>query len=339
MELKRRIALSAALLAVGLGSGHIVQNRSAVSKAEAQAAAQAAKPKEVTLLSGEAEKTVPKAPLQVQAALPVPDMAPVAPAVKPSVTPSEKTVATQPAVPTPKVPIGGAPAVQLAADCPVTLDILPQTSAMLSVTLIAPCQTDQRVVLRHGGLAITAKTSVTGSLFMDIPALETDAKVEMMFKDGATATAETQVPDLAQMQRFAVQWMDRDAFQVHAFEDGADYNQPGHVSAVTPHLPKAGIPTAGGYLTVLGDATVTLPMLAEVYTFPTTKADPVDVDVVVEAAVTTTTCGRELLGETLTSHGGSVYVTDLTLAMPECDAAGDILVLKNLVPDMTLAAK
>mgnify|MGYP006147623581 CR=1 FL=1 len=60
---------------------------------------------------------------------------------------------------------------------------------------------------------------------------------------------------------------------------------------------------------------------------------------VVEAAVTEATCGRELLGETLTSRGGAVEVAELTLAMPDCAAAGDILVLKNLVPEMTLAAK
>ena len=32
-------------------------------------------------------------------------------------------------------------------------------------------------------------------------------------------------------------------------------------------------------------------------------------------------------------------VSELTLAMPECAAAGDILVLKNLVPEMKLAAR
>ncbi len=59
----------------------------------------------------------------------------------------------------------------------------------------------------------------------------------------------------------------------------------------------------------------------------------------VEAAVTDLTCGRELLGETLTSVGGAVMVNDLTVAMPDCDATGDILVLKNLVPDMKIASE
>ena len=54
--------------------------------------------------------------------------------------------------------------------------------------------------------------------------------------------------------------------------------------------------------------------------------------------MTESTCGRELLGETLSSVAGKVQVTDLTVAMPECDAVGDYLVLKNLVPDLNIAS-
>jgi len=79
---------------------------------------------------------------------------------------------------------------------------------------------------------------------------------------------------------------------------------------------------------------VDMPLLAEVYTYPAMGS----ADVVIEAAVTAQTCGRELLGETLLSEAGRVTVTDLTLAMPDCDAVGDFLVLNNLVPDLTLVA-
>ena len=57
-----------------------------------------------------------------------------------------------------------------------------------------------------------------------------------------------------------------------------------------------------------------------------------------EAAVTATTCGRELLGQTLQTAAGTVKVSDMSLAMPDCDAVGDYLVLKNIVPDMTIAS-
>ena len=84
----------------------------------------------------------------------------------------------------------------------------------------------------------------------------------------------------------------------------------------------------------LGDPAASLPMMAEVYTWPAGVA----VVPVIEAEVTEATCGRELMGETLMSDRGAVTATDLTLAMPGCEAVGDILVLNNLVPETTLAA-
>lgn len=88
-----------------------------------------------------------------------------------------------------------------------------------------------------------------------------------------------------------------------------------------------------GQLISLGDPLLDLPMLAQIYTWPAfTQAKPV-----VEAAVTPATCGRDLLGETLLLEDGTVTLTELTLSMPACDALGDILVLNNLVPDVTVA--
>lgn len=220
--------------------------------------------------------------------------------------------------------------------CDVTLDLMAEPNALIGITLIAPCNPNQRVVLRQGGLAVTAQTTSTGALFTAIPAMETDAQVEVSFVDGTKASAGISVPDLSSLQRFGVQWQGDDAFQVHAFEGGATYGQSGHVSAADPHRPVPGLQATGGFLTLLGDATTENPLLAEVYTFP---ADPAaKPEVIVEAAVTEKTCGREMLAETLTSTGGSVFVTDLTLAMPACDAIGDFLVLKNLVLDLNMAA-
>ncbi|MDZ4096724.1 MAG: translocase, partial [Paracoccaceae bacterium] len=136
-------------------------------------------------------------------------------------------------------------------------------------------------------------------------------------------------------RRFGVQWLAEDAFQLHAFEGAADYGMPGHVSAADPEMPVAGMLAKSGFLTLLGDDQVTLPMLAEIYTYPANGN--IDVRMIVEAAVTTKTCGRELLGETLASIGGAVTVKDLTVSMPGCDGQGDILVLKNLAPDMMIA--
>ena len=92
----------------------------------------------------------------------------------------------------------------------------------------------------------------------------------------------------------------------------------------------------GGWMVALGDASTDLPLFALVYTFPSTPG--LNADVVVEAAISGDTCGRELLVETIDSTGGAATVTDLTVAMPDCDAIGDILVLKNLASDLKIAA-
>ena len=186
-----------------------------------------------------------------------------------------------------------------------------------------------------GGLAVTGKTTATGALFTALPAMETPALVEVAFADGTRTRAEIAVPDLVTLRRFGLQWQADDTFQIHAFENGATYGEPGHISAADPHGPTAGQRATAGFLTLLGEAATENPLLAEVYTFPTTAAKA---EVVVEAAVTEKTCGRELIAETLNSTGGSVFVTDLTVAMPECEAKGDYLVLKNLVLDLNMAA-
>jgi len=342
VDMKRRLARGVAVIAIALGAGQLVQSMS--GKAPAPRAAEnqidtkpkaikrvaatdtaAVKPAPMVTLAAPAE-AVPKPPVAASVTAPkAAETAPVA-AQKPSLP----EVATTPAAK------AEAPLQAVAEACPVSLDLSAADNAMIAITLIAPCHANERVVLKHAGLTVTAKTTLTGALFADLPALEQNARVEVMFKDATLATAEIAVPDLAGMRRFAVQWQQDDAFQLHGFEDGSDFGGPGDVSAATPHQPIAGAPAKGGFMTLLGDATTDLPMLAQVYTYPeTTTAKP---EVVLEAAVTPATCGRELLGQTLQTSADAVKISDIALAMPECDAVGDYLVLKNLVPEMTIAA-
>lgn len=323
MELKRRISLAVMLVAVGLAAGHLVQNRAARQAEQARMDStppDAEKPEEIVQLSA----GKPDTPILAPAPAPLPPVPPQAMAPAPAEAPPPPS-----------------PESKAETACVKTLELVQQPAAMIGLALDASCHPGERVVLRHGGLAVTAKTSSLGTLFVTIPAMNRTGEVSVLFSDGTTAEAAIPVPELAGVRRFAVQWMAEDAFQIHAFEGGADYGMPGHVSAADPHRPgpqKPGLgdPAKGGFLTLMGDDDVTLPMLAEVYTFPLDAN--AQVDLVVEAAVTEQTCGRELLGETLASVGGDVLVTDLNVAMPGCDAEGDILVLKNLVPDLKIAA-
>ncbi len=336
MDIKTKATRGIAVLAVAFAAGHLVQSMGDKKAPAPMAAAELAqKPTKVQTVAAGPEAVATPAPAPQSAPLPAAPMtANIAPTL-PQITPLPQPDLTQPAA---AIPDQTAPAETATADtaCAVTLDLMAEANAMIGITLVAPCQPNQRVVLRQGGLAVTGQTTQTGALFTAIPAFETLAIVEASFGDGTAQSAQIAMPELAALRRFGVQWQADDAFQIHAFEDGADYGDAGHVSAADPHRPAPGLQSTGGFLTLAGDSTTENPLLAEVYTFP---ADPAaKPEVIVEAAVTDKTCGRELLAETLTSTGGSVFVTDLTLAMPECDAIGDYLVLKNLVLDLNMAA-
>jgi hypothetical protein len=328
MELKRRLSLVVAIMSVALGSGHLVQfvlN----SPAEAAIVAAADVPLEITLVAAGPDVVLHE-PEPAKISLPVPSFAFEG-------TEDAPNIFTLPSDPVIVAELGQATGAAAAAgQCPNSLDLSAEPSAMINITLKVPCHANERVVLRHGGLAVTGKTSATGTLFATLPAFGDMALVSVLLRDGQTIDNTVAVSDGKAIRRFGVQWMGDDAFQLHAFEDGASYGEIGHVSAADPRRPIAGEPMESGFLTLLGDDQVDLPMLAEVYTYPV--ALDAQVQIVVEAAVTKANCAREILGETVADIANDVTVTELSVTMPDCSAIGDILVLKNLDPGMKIAA-
>ena len=306
---KRKLARIVALVVVALSAGHLVQTLAASRQPQVTASAQKARPQAVVQLAATTDPV---------------KLPPLASA--PPLVPAPPLPAAAFAAPVPETP----PAAVVVADpCPVTLDLMADPGAMIGLLLLAPCHPSERVVLRHAGLAVTVMTTATGSVFLTVPALQSDAVVDVRFADGTAVSGSLIVADLASIRRFGVQWQGDDAFQVYGIEPA------GIVSAANPGaMPSVDLPLTNGYLTRLGDAAAPSPLLAEIYTYPGAQTS----DVVIEAAVTQATCGREILGETLASVAGSVTVTDLTLTMPGCDAVGDFLVLNNLASDLTLAA-
>ncbi|PJF10028.1 hypothetical protein [Pseudorhodobacter sp. MZDSW-24AT] len=327
MILQRRLTLVIATGAVALGAGHYVQQKAGERAAAEPADLIVSEVKPVAAGPSDQRAAPPRvdapaAPLEA-APMVVPPLSEASPTEDFAPTERLAAVEAESSIATPSLP-----APEQMPDCQISFELLAQPNALIGVSLLAPCHPDQRVVLRHAGLAITGRTSASGALSATLPALTPVAEVEAGFADGESARGTLAIADFQSVQRFAVQWQDKDSFQLHAFENGAGYNQPGHISAVS-----TGPTGDSGSVVTLGDASVSLPLMAEVYTF----GSATNVDLVLEAAITPSTCNREILGEAILATGGAVEVTDLTLAMPGCDAVGDILVLKNLLQDMTLA--
>lgn len=316
--LPRKVALVVAVVGVALGAGQFVQSQTGdPARAEAGTA-----PRDIVALSAGAKPSVavlPQARPEVSA-LPEPavqaEAAPIAP------KPEEMMLAE---APSPEPEAAPVPAAQ--PDCDVTLTAMVAPGAMIDVVMLAPCAPQSAVVVRHAGLAVSARTSVSGALFLSLPGLDAEGRVSLRLEDGTELDAAAPI-DLTGIRRHAVQWQADDRFQLHALEGAAGYGDPGHLWS--------GAAGGSDRLLSLGDPSVPLPLLAEVYTYP---ADPArSVRLTIEAEVTGTACARDILGETLASERGRVTVTEVTLSMPACDAVGDFLVLNNPLPETTLAA-
>jgi hypothetical protein len=362
MNYKKSGIRAGAVLVVALAAGHLVQTMNA-TKLASPAKGQPSSVEQVSagakpapaVSTAIADPVLPAtASLGGVATGPVKaDPAPVLTTAEPKVAPAAETAPVLAALPELDVPLADTtkspstevakidtpveppmvkdlPAVATTADCKTDFSLSAGAQAMISVALTAPCRAGERVVLRHAGLAVAEVLPKDGKLILDLPALNAKGEVSVLFSDAEIAKGAVAIPDVASVRRFGVQWMADDAFQLHVLEAGADYGQPGHVWTDAPVSPN------GGYIVALGNPDLALPMMANIYTWPAGQA--VSADLMIESAVTAETCGRELLGETLAVEGGSVTITDLTLVMPECDALGDILVLKNPGLDVTLSA-
>lgn len=230
---------------------------------------------------------------------------------------------------------GVARALAVPADCVANLGLSPKPGAMLHLSFLAPCNASERVVVRIGALEITALTSPRGTLDLTLPALQSPVETSVRLAGGTTIAAQADIPDMDRYSRVAVQWRGQDAFRLDAREFGAARDTTG---AVSPDSPPAPGTIRGGFLSRLGDATVQMPMLAQVYTLPREQSTGGRADLLVEAPVTPSTCGREMHGQVLRSGGTP---SEVSLTMPPCHPAiqGQFVALPGLVPSLEVAAR
>jgi hypothetical protein len=210
--------------------------------------------------------------------------------------------------------------------CAPALSLSAAPGAMVDLALDAPCHAGERIVIRHSGISFTSKMGLDGQLSLRLPALETEAMVAAYFEGSAVAFATVKVPDAAEKSRFAFQAPFPVAFELRAREGDTI-----HVGG-SSHSGHA----ASGRIVTLGSEAVAQPLLAQVYTFP--GIDLGSSKLSVEVRITDQTCSRSFVAETRISQGGAVTAQSVPFAVPICGTSGDILLLKNLVPEPTLAA-
>ena len=240
-----------------------------------------------------------------------------------------------------EAPVGDLPKEEPAPEfsCEFDLTATPGAAAMVTLELKAPCMVNERFTLHHNGLMFTAVTDEAGNSRMTVPALAENSVFIVAFANGDGAVANAEVSSVEYYDRYVVQWQGQSGLQVHALEYGADYGEAGHVWADAARDMGTAARGEGGFITRLGLPGMEGGRMAEVYTFPTlTAQQDGEIDLSLEAEVTRANCGRDIEAQSLRISGTKPpAASDLVLAMPECDAVGDYLVLKNLFNDLKIA--
>ncbi|MCY1126714.1 hypothetical protein OU426_07615 [Frigidibacter sp. RF13] len=203
-----------------------------------------------------------------------------------------------------------------------TLKLVKLRTAMLGLSLSAPCHAGEVVRVSHASLTFAARLSATGTYATTIPALGTAGAVEVTMERGIRLEQVIPVPDIGTVVRIALQLRGQDGLHLNALANGAAFDAPGLIAPATPGHPSLG---RGGYLTRLGDPTLDDPLLAEVLTLPA-SADAARPMLVVEVGAAN--CARDLLVTVATAEGRAVPRTGaVSFSMPDCDAAGQRLAL------------
>lgn len=232
-------------------------------------------------------------------------------------------------------------AVQGGFDCKVDLTAQASIAAMVNLELHAACLPDTRVTLHHNGLMVSELTDAQGELFVTMPALTEKAVFIADLGSGSGATAIADVPSLQFYDRVVVQWQGNAGVNLHALEFGAVFGEEGHIWAEQIGSLEKTVRGEGGFLTQMGDPDLPESLQAQVYTFPSgTASRSGDIRLEIDAEVTKANCGRDINAQSMQiAAAGQPHVQELQLSMPDCDAVGEFLVLKNVLEDLKVASK
>ncbi|MEB8388892.1 hypothetical protein OO012_16820 [Rhodobacteraceae bacterium KMM 6894] len=327
MQKIKMIALGCGTLALALGAGHFMQ-----SGADVTPFAETPPATSTTVQGANTNGALELSAITLTSALPSATLQP-GPLVQP---PALVTPAALDTTATAEVP-GEEPAPAFGCDYTLTADPAPGAMALLSLDV--PCMPGERFTLHHNGLMFTEMTDEGGHASMLVPAMATQAVFIVSFPNGEGAVANTTVDSMEFYDRVAVQWQGDAGVHLHALEFGAEFGSDGHVWSGAPRDVSDAADGDRGFMTRLGNPALPEALVAEVYTFPSQMIGPAGtVSLSVEAEVTAANCARDIDAQSLQVRtGGGLKVQDVLLAMPDCDASGDFLVLKNLLNDLTIA--
>lgn len=241
-----------------------------------------------------------------------------------------------------KLPAGAVPAPTFSgtpAACELSFTATLSRGTMVDLDARAPCAPNTRIAIRQGHLVFDSMTDDSGRFHTAVPGLDRMATFDAEIA-GETKRVNVDIPDFEVFDRVALQWQGQTGLNIHALEFGATHGGDGHIWAGKPQSAQRADNARGGFLTRLGLETLRDGRMAEIYVFPAGQAHRSGaVRISAGAEITALSCGRLVAGQALQPGAdGALAISELTIEMPGCDAIGDILVLKNLIRDMKVAA-
>ena len=170
---------------------------------------------------------------------------------------------------------------------------------------------------------------------MVIPAVSEVAEITYRMGAGAPVETTVTVPDASAYTRVALAWPAGAEVALHALEFGAGPGSSGHVTHT-----RSASPDSQGRVLRLGAAALEDAGQAEIYSLPAGSSDREGtIRLTVSARVTEATCGTALeLVSIRASVDGMPVIRRHESQLPDCANVGDILVLKNILDDLKIAA-
>ncbi len=255
--------------------------------------------------------------------------------------PADKPQVLQASLPaTPEAPIVTAPAQN--SVCEIALSATARSGANIALDIHAGCKPDQMVTIEHAGIAFSVLTDAQGAASVMLPAMESQAEINVRFEDQSSSSTTVAVRNLDALTRAGVSWQGAMDLDLTAVEFGAALGSEGHVTAATPRDYRTSRVKGGGYLLQLGDPSLERGALAEVYTIPTSRTQQrgtVAMSVVI--ADVAPVCGQTISAKTVrTRDNRSAGVRNVRFTVPSCSTilTGPVA-LPGAIDDIRLAGR
>jgi len=227
-----------------------------------------------------------------------------------------------------------------ASACGVRMSASARPGASIAVFISSRCRAGQVVTVSHADFSFSERADDRGVLSTIIPAFTSIANIDVIFEDGATASAKVSLRDASELERLAIVWSAPVNLDLHAFENDATENSDGHVWVNNQRTYRDTLIGGGGFLETFGDPSIEGGTMAEVYSLPTSRIrrqTSVSLDLRINSI--DAYCARPMALRTIRSeNGGEITKREFNLRLPQCGIASGGLILEDFVDNIGVAS-